>query len=72
MVINIRDFEFDENVDNGISRIFEMYGNKGLNEGLDVSNTLQLRRGTAFAILALHIYIIYHLGQFKLKEDIIM
>ena len=25
MVINIRDFEFDENVDNGISRIDEMY-----------------------------------------------
>ena len=29
MVINIRDFEFDENVDNGISRIFEMYAWEG-------------------------------------------
>ena len=32
MVINIRDFEFDENVDNGISQIFEMYRKEGLDE----------------------------------------
>ena len=32
MVINIRDFEFDENVDNCISRLFEMYEKEGLDE----------------------------------------
>ena len=43
MVINIKDFEFDENVDNGISRIDEMYGNEGLGRQMKIG--CQIRDG---------------------------